>query len=329
MKICNGGGDWVVTAIGIATSIYMLFMVQALRPFLVGGDQQHVHQPSMSPLLERVLVCITFPWSVKDLVQLESTLATIATYETNVHTLVLTDDASRLDALLSDWGRSETTEAVQMAISKRDDDLSCGPPVACTDIIGQHVSEGGYTSISYLEPGTRLTWTALASWALDTEVLEALNLRRCFYHTTLSPETGEKVLVDWVEPISVQRNGKARVDAMLENPTDFERVSSRGSQLASGSERGSWARGRGACTIHRHFVSIDLHSCPSTNTRVFTRKEWETYMQTGLRQPAGSKTTEFKSSCVVPYVFTEQLNRRPVLAAEAEVYEAISSRALL
>lgn len=315
---CHAGrSNWLVTTIGVATSIYMLFMVQALRPYLVGSDQSHVKQPSLSPLLQRILVFITFPWSVKGLVHLESTLATIATYETNVHTLVLTDDASHLDTLLTDWGWSETTETVQISGFEQDGQ-SCGPPAECTEIIEKQVSANNYTSIIHLEPGTRLPWPALASWALDAEVLEPLKLMRCFYHTTLSPETGEKVMIDWVEPIGMGSDG--RIDAMFANPLGFERVSSRIAQRDFGSENDGWAP-LGASKVHRHFVSIDVQACLSTNAWVFTREQWQRYTR-GFKANLSSRftTTEYNPSCVVPYIFHSRWGNRPVLAPEAEVY---------
>lgn len=312
---CN---DWIVTTIGVATSIYMLFMVQALRPYLVGNGQPHVHQPSMSPLLERVLVCITFSWSVKDLVHLESTLATIATYEADIHTMILTNDTSRLDTLLTDWGRGKAAEAVPMPELKGGDH-SCGLPGAWMGIIKQRISASNYTSIIHLDPGARLTWAALASWALDTEVLEPLNLTRCFYHTTLSPETGEKVLANWVEPIRVGSDSNAWVDAMLENPGNFKRVSSRSEGRFLGYEQGGWAHVR-ACKVHRHFVSIDVQSCMSTNTWAFSREEWERKTRSLTR--VGLQTTIIRPPCVIPYTFESQSADRPTLAPQAEIYHA-------
>jgi hypothetical protein len=56
-----------------------------------------------------------------------------------------------------------------------------------TDCIGKLKQ---YTSIIYMEDDTRLSWPALISWALDTEVLEPLNFTRCILRTEVDQPTG-------------------------------------------------------------------------------------------------------------------------------------------
>lgn len=129
-------------------------------------------------------------------------------------------------------------------------------------IIGQHVPKGGYIALIHFEPSICLTWAVLASWVLNTEVLEPLNLRRRFDHITSSPGMGEKVQLDCLKPVNM---GTRKCSAC--ESTQCLRTSSVYS-LSSHLEEYPLSLNKVAGR-HRQ-LSIGVQPCPSTK-HTFTR----------------------------------------------------------
>lgn len=71
------------------------------------------------------------------------------------------------------------------------------------EAIFRAVQSKQYSTVIYMEDDTYLSWSALQSWAADTEILAPRNFTRCFYRTEVSPATGEDVMLDWVQPLKM------------------------------------------------------------------------------------------------------------------------------
>lgn len=171
-----------------------------------------------SPLLTHVLVIICFHWNVGKLLCLERILDVVHSYRTRVDVVVVTDRAQALQTLLKTWGASATrvhvwqapsfkSEANTSAFSKLGGSPSKSLMWAHRQAIEARVREieQSYSTVVYLEDDMRLEWPALVSWALDTEVLEPLNLTRCFYRTEVEPEHGKIMMLDWTHPLQLSK----------------------------------------------------------------------------------------------------------------------------
>jgi len=237
----------------------------------------HERVEVVSPLLRRVLVCISYQWNVQKLVYLESMINMIASYETDISILIVTDDLIKVNTTLSRWGYADTVRLWQAA-----DDPLCATvdhPTCRFSLLWEHkaavreeIASSDYTAVVYLEDDTHLTWGALTSWALDTEILQPLNFTRCIYRTEISPHTGHPVAMDWVEPVSVEVHGRS-IDVSVENPSTYEEVSRRVAGRMCGPIReGGKSR---PCTVHRYFLNPTR---PFQGMWIATRKQLDAYI---------------------------------------------------
>lgn len=291
--------------------------------------------PVVSPLLENILVCITFQWNLAKLVYLESMLTLIGGYETEVRILVVTDEAAKLGVVLSMWGY--TGIKLWQTPREGDDGNLYSLVWAHKEAIEEEISRQDFTAVVYMEDDTRLSWASLTSWALDTEVLEPLNFTRCIYRTEISPDTGELMMLDWIEPVTVESHGKT-LDMVLADPSKLDEVNRRIEHRYCGSIRdglGPWH-----CKVHRHFLNPIR---PFQGMWMATRKQLAAYMrspywkkesalQADIALPFGypersnslnilvNVPIEYTSSCMVPYAHLNGSARHPVLVPEAEVY---------
>jgi hypothetical protein len=105
----------------------------------------------------------------------------------------VTHEAAKLNIVLRNWVYTDRFSTCQ---APRDNDSHPYSLVwAHKMAIEEATLKSDCTSILCMEDDTRLSWAALTSWALDTEVLEPLNFTRCIYRTELSPDTGHRVLI--------------------------------------------------------------------------------------------------------------------------------------
>ena len=181
--------------------------VLVLNHPLFGGpevDQRHHNLPSercgVSPLLEHVLVIVSYHWDVTKLLYLATVLDTIRTYKTQVNVVVVTDNGQALRRVLGGWGHLNNSNPrlqIWQAPPTNDpqkDSLLWAHRQAVEE---QFEQNHDYTSVLYMEDDTRLSWPAVVSWALDTEVLAPLNFTRCMYRTEVDIQTGGPNLMDW------------------------------------------------------------------------------------------------------------------------------------
>jgi hypothetical protein len=290
---------------------------------------------TVSPLLERILVCIAYKWNLHKMVYLESMLDIIDRYETNVTTLVVTDEAAKLNVVLRNWGYTDGFSCWQAPSANDSHPYSL--VWAHKMAIEEATLKINYTSIVYMEDDTRLSWAALTSWALDTEVLEPLNLTRCFYRTELSPDTGHRVMLDWKQPVSIKSRGQP-LDVTVANPLTFQSVTNRVANRSCGFIRiglGPWV-----CVVHRHFLNPTQ---PFQGMWAATKKQLNAYMSSpywrkesalaikipfGFGYPERSNSLNilvnvpaiYDSSCMVPFTYAQESKAHPALLPEAEVY---------
>lgn len=78
-------------------------------------------------------------------------------------------------------------------------------------LIEEQLPQADYTSIIYMEEDTRLSWPALISCALDTEVLEPLNFTRCIFRTEVDHKIGRTNIFDWMVPVQLRDGNTLRV----------------------------------------------------------------------------------------------------------------------
>ncbi|WIA23248.1 hypothetical protein OEZ85_000019 [Tetradesmus obliquus] len=70
--------------------------------------------------------------------------------------------------------------------------------------IEQAAAKKNYSTVVYMEDDTRLTWRTLVSWAIDTNLLAAFNVTRCFFRTEVRPADGGLMLMDYFGAIDVR-----------------------------------------------------------------------------------------------------------------------------
>ena len=201
------------------------------------------------------------------MVYVEYMLMLLSTYKTNVTTLIVTDEAVKLDRVLRDRGYTNGVRAWQ---APKDNDTHPYSLVWAHKLaIEEEIAQGNYTAYVYMEDDTHLSWTALTTWALDTEVLEPLNFTRCIYRTEVSPETGEAVMLDWKEPVSLSAHNR-QLDVKMANSIKFHEVQSR-SKKHSGTSVDGW----GLAVVHRYFLGPVE---PFQGMWIATRKQLVAYM---------------------------------------------------
>ena len=222
----------------------------------------------VSPVLRKILLCVTFHWNVVKLVYLESVLATAASYQTDVDILIVTDNGSSLSALIASWGWAHS---VRVWEAKEDADERLYSLLwTHKNAIEEQLEHADYTTVIYLEDDTRLSWTMVISWAIDSEIMEPLGFTRCFYRTEVSPDTGNPNLLDWKFSHNITKF--PLLDISKTNPSGYEDLVRRTRGFACGILRNgsSWP-----CTPHRYYVSPQL---PFQGMWIATRRRLDLYM---------------------------------------------------
>ena len=179
-----------------------------------------MHSSQPSSLLMHLLVMITFHWDVTKLVYLERMLDIVSSYRTRVDILVVTDRSSAVRSVLASWGREKdvlhsikvwqaSARATAPEVGKTGSQVEYAAKYtllwAHRNAIKTQIHTLGhsYSAVFYMEDDTRLDWPAVVSWALDTEVLEPINLTRCFYRTEVDASKGTPNMLDWQFPMKV------------------------------------------------------------------------------------------------------------------------------
>ena len=153
----------------------------------------------ISPLLGKLLIVVSYHWDVTKLIYLAAVLDTIRTYETQVHVVIVTDNDNALTRVLEGWGHLNDSNPrlhIWQAPFTNDTNkhaLLWAHRQAIEEQLEHHPN---FTSIIYMEDDTRLSWPAVVSWALDTEVLAPLNFTRCIYRTEMDVESGGPNMLD-------------------------------------------------------------------------------------------------------------------------------------
>lgn len=311
----------------------------------VSAMGQNVHPADtpchVSPLLEDILVVISYHWDVGKLVYLATMLDLIPTYETQVDVLIITDNSKPLHTILSNWGYFNSSHPmirVWQAPTSKDENkysLLWAHRQAIEEALEKH---SDYTSFIYMEDDTHLTWPSVVSWALDTEILEPLNFTRCIYRTEVDVETGDFNLLDYSSPLNI--NSENMLD-MSQN-TDFLRVQRR-VKAQSGCSCGKHRNGTPwTCGVHDRFVSptepfqgmwmasrtqlvhfmahqfwnkdTSLHD--HTIAKGFGYPERSTVMNLLVNVPEG-----LRSSCMVPFIISDEYDGvlKPILPVVGRV----------
>lgn len=203
--------------------------------------------------------------------------------KTRVDSLIVTDQASPLKTGLR--GMSAMLHGVQQ--------LEVWQPnneqIDQTKSIGQYwltyqhrfaiqskLKQEDYTAVLYMEDDTFLSWPAIVSWALDTQLLQPLKFTRCFYRTEVHHATGTKVMLDWetkenltesptVDVMSVDKRSRARYLALS------QQLRNEGcKQLASPVVQPCMS------SLHRHFVSP---SFPFQGMWLLNKQQLSEFMQ--------------------------------------------------
>ena len=178
-----------------------------------------------------------------------------------------------------------------------------------------------------------MTWSALTSWALDTEVLAPLNFTRCFFRTEIHPDTGDPHVLDWIAPLQVLSDGRP-LDVLKENALGYSAVADRVKTLQCNSKARNELNQ--SCKLHQYFVSPMK---PFQGMWVATRHQLQRFMEHPLWNktealkadiplyfgyPERSSSVNilvdvpagYRSSCMVPY---DGPSAQPLLSLEASI----------
>lgn len=293
------------------------------------GQEHHIlargQKCEVSPLLGKLLIVVSYHWDVTKLIYLAALLDTIRTYETRVHVVIVTDHERALYRTLQKWEHfdySTLTLQIWQAPSTNDTNkhaLLWAHRQAIEEQLEHHPN---FTSIIYMEDDTRLSWPAVVSWALDTEVLAPLNFTRCIYRTEVDVETGGGNMLDWSSPLQLDYSNTLNVTYNA----DYARVQDR-LQKASDCRCGKHRDGTlWPCRVHAYYLTP---AAPFQGMWIASREQllsfmahpyWKkedalkanlaygmgypertTFMILAVNVPAG-----YQSSCMVPFVFSDK-----------------------
>ena len=171
------------------------------------------------PMLDRLLVVVSFAWNVNKLIHLDMTLATVGAYPTHTDIVVVTNEPARLRLALSNMGHmhvlvwTQTTPPMDDVAKYMMTDANAGQPHKYPyvfpllwlhrDVFDHFATRHNHTAYLYLEDDTKLRWRALVSWACDTAVLAPHGFSRGIYRTEIHPNTGNMVFLDQFTTINV------------------------------------------------------------------------------------------------------------------------------
>lgn len=276
----------------------------------------------ISPLLGMLLVVVSYHWDVTKLIYLTTILDTIRTYETRVHVVIVTDNERAL--------RRALRKIEPFNGNNRTLQISRAPPTKDTNkhallwahrqvIEEQFDRYPNFTSIIYMEDDTRLSWPAVVSWALDTEVLAPLNFSRCIYRTEIDAKTGGSNMLDWASPLNLTCESTLNMSRKV----DYARVRDR-IQNASPSHCGKRRDGT-PCRVHQYYfpprypfqgmwmasraqlVSFMEHPYWTKEGAINAEidflmgyPERTTFMNLVINVPTG-----YRSSCMVPFILSD------------------------
>eukprot|EP00667_Euglena_gracilis_P012411 EG_transcript_12744 len=203
------------------------------------------------PTLAAVLVIVSFKWNLHKSVHLHSTLTTIEKYETQVDVIINTDRVAAVQSLLRTWKLDFRSIRPLQGRSAR--------PIEVYELLWSYHSllwaaflAGNHTAFVYLEDDTLLPWSALVSWAIDTEVLAPLNFTRGIFRTEFRPTDGELVLLDVYLSMNLSLYPR-KLDAFAKDPRHFCAVAGRYSAWQCPQRR---PRTHRPCAVHRHYVQV-------------------------------------------------------------------------
>jgi hypothetical protein len=98
-----------------------------------------------------------------------------------------------------------------------------------------------------------MTWPALVSWAVDTRLLAAYNLTRCFFRTEVRPADGGLAMLDYRHAIDVRPESKLkRLDVQATDSRLYEQVLAEVAGLSCGKLPNNTAL---PCIANRHFTA--------------------------------------------------------------------------
>lgn len=312
------------------------------KAMLVEDGDAHFNLPKtqvyMPPSLTSLLVFVTFSWNVHKLIYLEVLLSVVATYRTEYHVVIVTDvHASVLEAAMGDWNLPFRPDIWSAITSERDHKfwLLWEHKNAIEHYI--HQIKHNATSVLYMEDDTKLSWPALLSWALDTEVLEPLNFTRCFVRTEIHASTGLPVVLDYKRTFSASEEKCC--------PVHISNHHWQGSQMCDWGRTSDVCNGPGViapCVVHKDYLSPPE---PFQGMWIATTKQLAKYMQhrywskqTGSRAilPPGydwgypERTNSLNilmdipdncySRCMVPFTPSKGGDEAPLLSAAAVVH---------
>lgn len=212
-----------------------------------------VKRCEMSPLLDFLLIIVSYHWDVTKLIYLATVLDTIRTYETKVKVVVVTDNDKALRRVLEGWGHlndSDLILQIWQAPSTNDSNkyaLLWAHRQAINEQIERYPD---YTSIIYIDD-TRISWPTLVSWALDTEVLAPLDFTRCIYWTEVDVETGQRNMMDWTSILRLTHDNTLDLSLSAEYARVQARLQDAGTCGCGKHRDGSpWP-----CQVHDRFLS--------------------------------------------------------------------------
>lgn len=236
--------------------------------------------------LTRILIVISFHWSLSKLTFLNVVLNELASFTkyTAVDILVITNKRESLQNALSQYDFPYRAIQFNASVDARKSNKY--------DLLWEHrrvvaeeYSKGNHTTFVYIEDDTFIPWPTLVSWALDTEVLEPLNLTRSVYRTEID-EDGSLTLMDMMVNHANLLSCKINVTTDPRNPetvTTLNVSSNPLFQIAKQKHQKekcfSSEFSLSPCVVHESFLQMYN---PYQGMWILTRRQLETFMHHDL-----------------------------------------------
>lgn len=144
-------------------------------------------------LLAKVLVVVSFHWSLSKLTLLTNVMNELASYgrHTHVDIIVITNKQKSLETAFLEYDYPYRAVQFNASANSHKYDLLWEH----RHVVAEEFAVNNHTTFIYIEDDTLVPWTSLVSWAIDTEVLEPLNFTRSMYRTEVD-EDGTLTLND-------------------------------------------------------------------------------------------------------------------------------------
>lgn len=181
----------------------------------------------MHPSLLHVCICVTFHWNPLNLIVLQATLNALAAYPTNVTVSVICNEARKLNKVLDAWSEDGVTGAQNTVDAGHTFAIEAvGPKSALAhphdlawthrEVFAEMATRPHYTLFMLVEEDKYVPFSALESWAEDTDLLRSSRstLQRGFYRTVFNSE-GEIRLSDAMSQVEATTSTQLMISHRL------------------------------------------------------------------------------------------------------------------